>query len=207
MVERPKPSVPFLLIRPQYFFQVLRHLIVRIRNSLKALDQLFEMPVTIGIKPLLPLQHLVQVERPVCRKMHFPFGELFDGKVKILHHPNQLIQRLVVLQLQEIAVFQNNKAALLLVLVQYLQHLILRQFSGRNRQVQKIALQRDSDVELHASAKAKPAEPVCHSHLAKRQLCQFIQAMIQKIIRFIGIAIDIKNLQRLIIIGKISGKP
>ena len=149
LIEHSHPSVSDGLVFAKYVLQGRRHVVIRVGNRLELFDEFLEMAVAVCVDVLHGLHHLIEIERAEGRNVHLSGKQLLRGNLQRIHHFRQLLEFLVLLKAQEVAVLKADKLLGLPVAADSRKQLVGRQFVRGKLYAQKSVSHRDSGVHRH----------------------------------------------------------
>ena len=129
------------------------------------------------------LQHLVQIERPVQRKVHLPFGKFLYRNPHAVHHGLQNIQRPGLLQPDKFPAFQAVVFLLFPIAVQKGRQLLQGYIVGDDGKIHQVAFHPDADLDGRHFSDLLSAEGFGSFHLSVLQkgvcsLCQHAEHLV-----------------------------
>ena len=201
-VQRAQPAVADALIFSERALQRFRHFEVRILDGLELLDQRFETAVPRRVNILRSLHHFVEIEGTVGRDMHLSGDKFLWGNMERFHHFHELSNGFIVVQLEEIAVFQGDEFFLLFVAIQYIEELFGGEIARSDRDIEQIALYRETNVEFRAVPDLQGFEAVRHAHFAALQ--DFGNTAVKQVKCKLRVFRREQNSVRRIIVGKVA---
>ena len=195
------PLVAVDLIVSHDFFKRCRNREIRILDGLEIFHQLPERMVAVGGQLVMLLQHLVQIERPVQRKVHLSFGKFLYRNPHAVHHGLQDVQRPGFLQPDKFPAFQAVVFLLFPIAVQKSRQFVQGHIIGSDRKIHQVALHPDTDLDGRHFTKLLSAEGFGSLHLSVLQ--KSVRSLRQDAEHLVGAAVRAPGFLLLIVLRKI----